>query len=861
MKQAFLLIIALLVLVAPAAAQNDATCGKPVLAQGAHGTLLIPVDTYIEAGFDNGTYGSLEEGATIQLLSNFEPRCVDGVLWYEVISDMGYGWIPDTLNGQPVFEPYVFTPEAPIPYDIPLVQPVMSSRDLPLPTVAPAANPTTLDGAFGDWDWQAFIENGYIFPPDPLALQMPQAYAGDLPTPPVDLSDVYFVQDANLNDEQLALLSQNGFVVVPGHAAQFDDVYRDYEGEWNGSTGKARFVTTDALLHSLYLGYQNALMFLELDHFYGNAAEFLMSGYEAAEAQYHEAAGTPLEDATRKAAVYYAVPLMLIAQGETYYVEGYEQNPVYSEFTEHKPSTVLSNADPAIIAEAQPLVDMALAGEGRLQVPILNNYEEDFSQYVPRSYYAGNPLLESYFRAMMWLGRITFLNNNADDTQTGLLVLRALRSDPTAYDNWRRLAEAIDFLVGPVDDYGPKDYVPLVANLRGGDFSLEFIGDADKLAAFQAQVDALPPPRVNSIPIPRMSISADELADQTRGFRLFGQRFTFDGYALQSLIYPAVGNDAKSRTLPLGLDIPAVLGSNVAYGIEAEAGATDYENYDAQMSKLRDEVNGISANDWLQTMAGGWLWTLQPLALRDAATTPPLMQTDAWMRKDLNSFLGSYTQLKHATLLYAEQPMGGLGGGGMEPPVISFAVVEPNPLVFARISIISTLLVKGLQARDYIPTADEFSNGRMSGIQQALTALAVLSAQLAEMARKEVAGEPLTHDEAYFLQENFGSSLWYIRYFIEEWIADPPDNTAIVADIASNAATGQALELGIGIPDLIYVITNSPYGLQMTRGAVYSYYEFTVPIDERMTDDEWRAQVADGSTPARPDWVGLFLGE
>ena len=41
-------------------------------------------------------------------------------------------------------------------------------------------------------------------------------------------------------------------------------------------------------------------------------------------------------------------------------------------------------------------------------MPVLEDYEEDFSQYKPRSYYAGNPLLESYFRAMMWMGRITF---------------------------------------------------------------------------------------------------------------------------------------------------------------------------------------------------------------------------------------------------------------------------------------------------------------------------------------------------------------------------------------------------------------------------------------------------------------------
>ena len=83
----------------------------------------------------------------------------------------------------------------------------------------------------------------------------------------------------------------------------------------------------------------------------------------------------------------------------------------------------------------------------------------------------------------------------------------------------------------------------------------------------------------------------------------------------------------------------------------------------------------------------------------------------------------------------------------------------------------------------------------------------------------------------------------------------------MVADIASNAAAGTALEIGTGTPDLIYVVTNSPYGLQLTRGAVFSPYEFTVQIDSRMTDDEWRAQLAAGTQPSRPDWIDLYFSK
>ena len=82
----------------------------------------------------------------------------------------------------------------------------------------------------------------------------------------------------------------------------------------------------------------------------------------------------------------------------------------------------------------------------------------------------------------------------------------------------------------------------------------------------------------------------------------------------------------------------------------------------------------------------------------------------------------------------------------------------------------------------------------------------------------------------------------------------------MVADVASNANAGTVLEEGVGLVDYIYVITNGMHGLQLTRGGVYSYYEFVNPIDQRLTDDDWRAMIAAGTQPTRPAWVDLYFG-
>ncbi len=856
MKRALVIvvIVAMLLPVIPASAQ-DGSCGNapPSRLVGEQHAGLVAgqiAPVYTTAGFASTKAGDIsEDPGPIYLMG--EPQCVDNTWWWNVaVGDFYNDWMPESVNGVYVLEPYRFVPAPPVPLGVPMTPPVISALDVPLPDVTPAGNPQVI--AYTPWDWASYIEGAYYQPPDPMMLQLPAAYAGDLPVPPVNLDVVYFVQDANLNQQQLALLAQNGFVVVPGNVAQFDDVYRNRT--WSHDEGKGDFITTDALLHSLFLTYQNALMFLEINTFYGRVSTFVAGGYQAAEAQYNDAVGTPLEVPARNAAVYYAVALLLLADGESFYTVGYDQTPGF-QAGDLIPSQVLAQANPALLQLAQPMVDMARAAEGRLQVPVLEDYEEDFSQYKPRSYYAGNPLLEAYFRSMMWLGRITFRAKSNTDTLAGLLAMRALVNAPGAYDAWTEVADTLTFLVGPTDDYSPVDYLPLAEQVFGTGLPLAALADSGKLVDFLAGVAALPGPRINSIPL-LVGMEADQVDAFTRGFRLFGQRFTLDGYIMQQLIYPEVGSAQQSRALPLGLDITAALGSDMAYTLADEAGATAYANYTDHMAALRGEVTGMDGDAWLQNLYGGWLWALQPLLVRDPALVPPMMQTDAWLRKDIHTTLGSWTELKHATLLYAEQPMGGMGGGGMQPPVISTGIVEPNPLVFARISIVATTLDRGLEARGLYRTD---TGGGLGAVRTALNDLALLSAKLAEIARKEVAGEPVSYDELYWMQENFADQLWYIRFGLEEWITNPPKTVALVADVASNAAAGSVLEEAIGPVDYIYVVANGPNGLHLTRGAVYSYYEFVNPIDQRLTDDEWRSQLAGGQLPLRPAWIGLYF--
>jgi hypothetical protein len=47
--------------------------------------------------------------------------------------------------------------------------------------------------------------------------------------------------------------------------------------------------------------------------------------------------------------------------------------------------------------------------------------------------------------------------------------------------------------------------------------------------------------------------------------------------------------------------------------------------------------------------------------------------------------------------------------------------------------------------------------------------------------------------------------------------------------------------------------------LQVAKGGVFSYYEFSWPADDRLTDEKWRQMLDDGQAPPPPAWIESFF--
>ena len=318
-----------------------------------------------------------------------------------------------------------------------------------------------------------------------------------------------------------------------------------------------------------------------------------------------------------------------------------------------------------------------------------------------------------------------------------------------------------------------------------------------------------------------------------------GQRFSVDASVFTNLIYRTVEeNEAGDRRmLPDVLDVPAALGSDTALDILKEKGADSYKNYTENMDKLRKELaedNEDSKRLFTGSLYANWLNTLRPLLNVKGEGWPSFMCSTEWAKKDLETFAGSYTELKHDTVLYSKQVMSEMGGGDYDE-LDDRGYVQPEPLVYERFAHLSEATVNGLKDYEMLSQEDE----------EALDKLSTMANQLLTISEKELKEEKLTEDEYDFIRciggdlEHFWEEV--AKYQTgKEYIESQEFPSSIVTDIATDP-NGSILEIGTGKVDLVYVVVPVDGKLKIARGSVYRFYQFERDLSKgRLTDNEWR---------------------
>ena len=656
-----------------------------------------------------------------------------------------------------------------------------------------------------------------------------------------------------LNEPAKKLLAANGFVAIPSHDVQFYDIYKRL-----AKSNAPMLVTTDCALHSFHILFDYTLRELEVKYFADDVKSLTGALLEYELRALGDAKNPLAVEALTDNVAYLAVAAALL--DSTFKITEIAEGIPLPQSTPVGAESLPRFSVEKLVQEELALIEAHVGSTGS---PLMG-YDEDYSQYVPRGHYTRSELLKRYFKAMMWYGRIGFAlkpGNRPEDiahgrelTYRALLLCQALQeakvgNDP-AITLWQKIYDVTTFLVGRSDDLNVHDYLILVAEVFGDKNILPDRPNDAQLDQFIARAMALQAPRIVSQVVP------DTLKPErvTKGFRFMGQRYIPDSYMFQELVYTKVGTQQDPRLMPKGLDVMAALGSKRALEILKTLYHEDrYLNYESQMRKLREEFAKLTPKEWNQNVYFGWLYALklqnEPLAKNKLL--PEFCFVPAYADKCLVTACGSWAQLRHDTILYAKQSYTmlttAMPGPRTEKPK-PIVYVEPKPAVFAQIAALSGQMIEKLDQAGVLSTA----------MKARLDQLRSLAAMIGGIAEKEVTGQKPGDDEI--------AQVARVGEAMEDFAESPgegPTSEAdrsieTVADVHTDPNAGLALEEAVGKPLELCALAPFEGKWYLASGAMFSYYEFTRPMADRMSDEQWQAL---SPRPPMPEWSSSFVTE
>lgn len=318
------------------------------------------------------------------------------------------------------------------------------------------------------------------------------------------------------------------------------------------------------------------------------------------------------------------------------------------------------------------------------------------------------------------------------------------------------------------------------------------------------------------------------------------------------------------RFMPTGLDVMNALGSGKAQEILDEYYQNSYCHYDKKQGELEQLVNSYDETEWTENLYNTWLWMLQPTLKEKPKGYPNWMRSALWKAKDLITALASWAELRHDTILYVKQSYTwAVAGITAIPPIEAkyYGYVEPNPELFARAKYAVEYLEAGLREQGVITEE----------VAIALQESSTMMKRLQEISEKELEGQALSESDYNYIKdidEQFNAILEKLASALTIEEGEPgPDKiaetslegtddafkTSMIADVHTETNTKKVLEVGTGKVDWLLAAHKSKEGrIGIAAGPMFAYYEFAWPMDDRLTDEKWRAEVM--NSMERPVW-------
>jgi len=149
---------------------------------------------------------------------------------------------------------------------------------------------------------------------------------------------------------------------------------------------------------------------------------------------------------------------------------------------------------------------------------------------------------------------------------------------------------------------------------------------------------------------------------------------------------------------------------------------------------------------------------------------------------------------------------------------------------------------------------------------KALELIEKLAQKLGAIAVKELTNAQVSDEEYEFIRY-YGGKIEELTFASTDEIevesgGTPEGGDAIQAAVIADVATdpnGQVLEEAVGRVFTIHAVVPVGGKMVLAEGGVFSQYEFTVPIAQRMTDEAWRKRLDEGKAPPLAAWTSSFI--
>jgi hypothetical protein len=513
----------------------------------------------------------------------------------------------------------------------------------------------------------------------------------------------------------------------------------------------------------------------------------------------------------------------------------------------------------------------------------------DFSMFKPRGHYAKSEALKRYFRATTWLGTIDFRvaggENPVEDLHQlhcAVVLVRLLLESQSL-----EAVENVDSLVSKLvadggvgaDSLSPSELARLISS-EDKAHADDNIATTRMLEGLQARIlqRGLGTQLVNGHP--RMenlpATSSAPMAPPT-AFALLGQRFVWSSFVFSRVVFDQVvhKDEKQKRRMPSAVDVAfALFGNDSAARVLAarmDAKPPKVAAFGSSFVPFRDGIpfasNLVALRQLMDQELGGdtgsatgeatSISTLWQRALRALSRPSPnaarTFHSHVWQQRQMNTQLGSFTQLRHDTLLYAKQSFTMLCGCEY-----AAGLVDPYPLFWRRMQELANGLANTIEGElkrllEFCSESDRRNNSLARRSEGFFRSFAETMQTIEEIAVCQADKTPLSELQTSFLktvmEERFGSGGsrycgWYPGLFFESR-EDSSKSDVIVADAHTDCAStvhrdpGGVLHLGVGNPLMgFFVVDNVMYA-----GPVFSSYEFVTRIDQRLTDAEFERKL------------------